>query len=100
MSKDVYQIIDDLKINHFTKLPKGTKYSDLYIWITNNISRRMKEHNYSSDLWGVYYETNNSFIAREVESYYLWKWMQWWDWGWDNSAVFLYCYEIWPYTKE
>jgi len=100
MLNSVENIIQDIKKNHFVNLPDWTNYSDLYIWVTNDINRRLKEHNVTNNLWLVYWKTTNSFVARGVEKYFLDLWMQWWDWWWDNTAVYVYCYQIWPYTKE
>lgn len=78
-------------------------YSKLYIWITNNIERRLfVEHNVPRKGHRfIYCKADSEIIARSVENYYLNKWMKWWDW-WGNgdwSAKYVYCYEIKSYTN-
>lgn len=75
--------------------------SDLYIWITNDINRRLFwEHNVDDTNKWLYAEALNSEHSRYIEKYFLDLWLQWAGWWWNYTAKFVYCYKIWPYTVE
>ena len=95
-------IINDINW-HLAKSDKKS-YSYFYIWITNDIERRLFwEHNVPKK-WHrrIHREADSEEIARAVESYYLNKWMKWWEWWWTGNwnAKFVYCYEISNQTRE
>lgn len=94
-------IINDIQ-NHFNNLVWEKKFSDLYIWITNDIDRRLfSEHNVPQQWhWYICREAINDEHARAVEKHYLDKWMKWGGGWWDYTAKYVYCYEIANFTNE
>lgn len=95
------EIVNDID-THFSNLWWPRNFSDLYIWITNDIERRLfSEHNVSKQWhWYICRMAIDDEHARAVEKHYLDKWMKWgWGW-WDYSAKYVYCYEIATFTNE
>lgn len=101
MAKEAKDIVVDIEA-HFKNLVWQKKFSDLYIWVTKDIEDRLfTAHNVPREWhWFIYSEAINDIHARAVEKHYLDKWMQGWDWGWDNTATYVYCYEIADFTNE
>ena len=97
-----HEIISDI-VNHLSKSNKKS-YSCFYIWITNDIERRLFwEHNVPRE-WHrrIHRKADSEVTARAVETHFLNKWMKGWEWWWtgDWSAKFVYCYEISSSTRE
>lgn len=87
-----------------THLQKSSKqyYSDFYIGITNDVSRRLfTEHNVDkNNAWWIYREAINKATAQAVEEYYLDKGMKGDTGGGTDDSTYVYCYEITSSTKE
>lgn len=99
MAKDYQTIVDEIK-EHLAK--SGKKYySDFYIGITNDIERRLKEHNVSkSNTWWIYRTALDSDTARDVENYFLQQGMRGDNSGGNNSSNIVYCYAVSSTTTE
>jgi len=90
------------KIDTYLQIANREDYSKFYIWITNNIERRLfTEHRVPENghVW-IHAPMPNDQNARAVETYYLNCGMQWWDGWWDHTAIYVYCYEITNTTRE
>lgn len=101
MVKEAKDIVIDIEA-HFKNLVWQKNFSDLYIWVTKDIEDRLfTAHNVPREWhWFIYSEAINDVHARAVEKHYLDKWMQGWGWWWDNTATYVYCYEIASFTNE
>lgn len=95
------EIINDVD-SHLWKVVWSKYFKDFYIWITKDINDRLfNAHNVSKSWqWYIYRQAINDSHARAVEKHYLDKWMKWGWWGWDNTATYVYCYEIANFTNE
>ncbi len=100
MKKTSQQIIEDIDA-HLQK-SKKLYYSDFYIGITNDVTRRLFiEHNVSKNNdWWIYREAADKTTAQKVEEYYLAKGMKGDTGGGTNDTTYVYCYEISNTTKE
>ena len=100
MGKDFRTIVADID-QHLSTSTKGY-YSDFYIGITNNVSRRLfEEHNVSRDnAWWIYCEAEDKQTAQDVEEHYLQKGMKGDTGGGTSQSTFVYCYEITNNTVE
>lgn len=100
MKKTSQQIIEDIDA-HLQK-SKKLYYSDFYIGITNNVTRRLfMEHNVSkNNAWWIYREAIDKATAQKVEEYYLAKGMEGDTGGGSDDTTYVYCYEITNTTKE
>lgn len=93
----VNQFINSLK----AELPYNASYEDYYIGITNDIERRLQEHQVDTDNgWYRYGETFNKEDAETIEKYFLEKGMQGDTGGGKPETVFVYCYRVTNTTIE
>lgn len=86
-------------INDISNRIQLTNYSNFYIGITKDVeSRLFRDHNVKKDSCQyLYYQAIDESNARYVESYFIDKWMRWWE---TNNAVCVYVYLITPYTRQ
>ena len=73
-----------------------------YIGITNDVERRLfEEHNVDkNNNWWLSAPADDKETAQFVEEYFLKRGMQGDTGGGTDDTVYVYCYEITPYTIE
>ena len=100
MKKTKEMIIAD--INAHLQNSSKRFYSDFYIGITNDVERRLfTEHKVlRGSGWWIFRQADCKASAQAVEEYYLDKGMRGDTGGGNEDTIYVYCYEITPYTEE
>lgn len=93
LSESIYYAV----INHIKRFSPCV----WYVGITNDVARRMKEHNVDQNHMGfAYVEATNSDHARKAESALLKDGFSGGPGGGENDAKWLYVYPITSFTKQ
>jgi len=76
-------------------------YSDCYVGITNDVNRRMTEHNIDEekDVF-IWLQSVDADVARAIESYFLDKGCKGDTGGGSEDSCFVYCYVITGETEQ
>lgn len=100
MPKNRIEIVLFIERYVFSSKCSGGDYSDYYVGITNDVDRRLKEHNASIDFCHVWCEANDTTEARAAEQALINKGMDGGEGGGDKRSFFVYCYQITDYTIQ